>query len=104
MTVEYLEDGALVIEADLPGLDPDRDIAISIAHDVLHICAHGHHGRGVDHVSDLRDGEYERDVGLPKGTAEGQVSAVYRDGQLRVKAPLGSIVAAMSVRIPIARG
>ena len=57
MALEYVKDGSLIIQADLPGLDPDRDIAISIAHDVLHIRAHDHAGPGwVDHISDLRNG------------------------------------------------
>jgi len=105
MALEYVKDGSLVIQADLPGLDPDRDIAISIAHDVLHIRAEDRAGPGcVDHISDLRDGLYERDIALPAGTADDRVSAVYRDGQLEVRAPIGSVVAAASVVVPIARG
>ena len=105
MAFEYEENENLIIQADLPGLDPDHDIAISIAHDVLLIRAHDHGGpvHG-DHLSDLRGGVYERDIALPRGTAEDHVSAVYREGQLEVRAPIGSIVAAMSVSVPIARG
>jgi HSP20 family protein len=105
MTLEYVQGRSLFIQADLPGLDPDRDIAISIAHDILHICAHDPaRPHRVDHVSDLRDGTYEREIALPVGTVEDHNSAVYRNGQLEVRAPNGSIVAARSVEIPIARG
>jgi HSP20 family protein len=102
MALEYMKDGSLVIQADLPGLDPDRDIAISIAHDVLHIRAHDHgDSASVDRISDLRNGVYERDIALPPGSAEDQVSARYHNDQLEVRTPIGSIAAAMSVSVPI---
>jgi HSP20 family protein len=102
VALEYVEGGQLVIRADLPSLDPEVDIAISIAHDVLHICAHGHPGlRRDDHVSDLRGGTYDRQIALPPGTTEHHVRARYRAGQLEVRAPIGSRVSVDAVAIPI---
>jgi len=34
---EYREDGALVIRADLPGIDPDKDVELTVADGMLHI-------------------------------------------------------------------
>ena len=100
MTLEFVENGELVIQADLPGLDPDRDIAISIVHDVLRIRVRSQE-RAVDHISDLRDGAYERDIALPPGTTESRVRAAYRAGQLEVRAPVDARVSVDSIMIPI---
>ena len=34
---EYREDGTLVIRADLPGIDPDKDVELTVAGGMLHI-------------------------------------------------------------------
>jgi len=40
MALEYRDNASLVVYAELPGIDPDRDIEITIIHDVLHIRAY----------------------------------------------------------------
>jgi len=34
---EFREDGTLVIRADLPGIDPDKDVELTVSHGILHI-------------------------------------------------------------------
>ena len=34
---EFREDGTLVIRADLPGIDPDKDVELTVADGMLHI-------------------------------------------------------------------
>ena len=34
---EYREDGTLVARADLPGIDPDKDVELTISQGMLHI-------------------------------------------------------------------
>lgn len=36
---EYREDGTLVVRADLPGIDPDKDVELTVADGMLHIQA-----------------------------------------------------------------
>jgi HSP20 family molecular chaperone IbpA len=36
---EFREDGALVIRADLPGIDPDQDVELTVSGGMLHIQA-----------------------------------------------------------------
>jgi HSP20 family protein len=36
---EVQEDGTLVVWAELPGLDPDKDVDVSVSDGVLHISA-----------------------------------------------------------------
>jgi HSP20 family protein len=102
MALEYRDRESLVVQADLPGIDPERDLHITISHDVLHIRASRESGpEPKDHPSDLRYGTFTRDIALPPGTAEDQVTAVYREGKLEVRAPVGSAhtVVAVTVRV-----
>jgi len=103
MALEYRDNASLVVYAELPGIDPDRDIEITIIHDVLHIRAYRASGpEPKDHPSDLRYGSFVRDIPLPPGTAEDQVTATYRDGTLEVRAPFGEASATPAVTIPVA--
>jgi HSP20 family protein len=103
MALEYCENGSLIVQADLPGIDPERDIQITIVDDVLHIRACRETGpEPRDHPSDLRDGAFSRDIALPAGTTEGEVKAAYRDDRLEVRAPLGASHPAQAVVVRVA--
>lgn len=92
MAVESREGDELVIRADLPGIDPESDIQVSIMHDVLHIRAYRPMGpEPRQHPSDLRYGTFVRDIALPPGTNEDEVTAVYEDGILEIRAPGGGV-------------
>jgi len=43
---EYREDGTLVVRADLPGIDPDKDVELTVASGMLHIQAERRTGPG----------------------------------------------------------
>ncbi len=102
MALEYLDDSSLVIQAELPGVDPERDIEVWIAYDVLHIRASRDLGpEPGDHASDLRYGAFVRDIALPPGTEEEFVSATYADGLLEVRAPIGDPARPAATRIPV---
>jgi HSP20 family protein len=102
MALEFRDGDALVIQADLPGLDPERDIEVSIVSDVLHIRARGNPAAEPgDHPSDVRYGDFVRYIGLPVGCAEDQVTARYRDDVLEVRAPAGRGHRVPSIRIPV---
>lgn len=105
MALEFRDGTDLVIQADLPDVDPDRDIEVWISHDVLHIRARGRPGReeGAP-LSDLRDGAFVRDIALPAGIGEAHVSARYGDGRLEVRAPIEGSTEHTAHRIPVLRG
>jgi HSP20 family molecular chaperone IbpA len=89
MAEEFRDDEKFLLVADVPGLQPDRDISVSITADILHIRAQRSDGACVPQ-SDLREGTFSRDIRLPLGTDEWKVSAKYADGVLEVRAPLRS--------------
>jgi HSP20 family molecular chaperone IbpA len=87
MAEEFRDEEKFVLMADVPGLDPDRDILVSVASDVLHVRAERSDGAGVPN-SDLREGLFTRDIRLPAGTDEWNLSANYTDGVLEIRAPM----------------
>ncbi len=89
---EFREDGTLVLRADLPGIDPDRDVAVTLSDGMLHIEAERHaeeNGEEKDYVrKELRYGLMSRSLPLPMGAAEADVTANYKDGVLEVRVPV----------------
>jgi HSP20 family protein len=106
--VEEFTDGEeLVVKAELPGIDPERDIDVSVENGVLTIAAERRESsrekfdKGFH--SEFRYGSFVRQVRLPAGTSPEVVSATYKDGVLEIRMPKPSAEAA-SRRIQIQRG
>lgn len=84
----FTKDGKYVVRADLPGVDPEKDIEVKVDGDVLTI--HGER-REEEHDgghSEVRYGSFTRSVRLPKGASASDVSAHYDAGVLEVTVPL----------------
>jgi HSP20 family protein len=90
---EYTEDGHVVVRAELPGIDPERDVQITINDHVLEIRAERrqeeHEELKQGYRSEFRYGSFNRSFRLPKEATESDVAASYEDGILEVKIPLG---------------
>lgn len=105
---EFTEDGTLVVRAELPDIDPDEDVDLSVANGVLHISAHREEKserkeKGMYH-SEFRYGSFSRDVPLPEGTEDSDITATYKDGILEVRAPLPEEREEGVTRVPISHG
>ena len=90
---EFREDGTLVVRAELPGIDPDRDVEITVAEGTLCIRAerrerHEARGDGDFYRSEFRYGQFTRTLPLPSGVGAEEVAADYTDGILEVRLPL----------------
>jgi HSP20 family protein len=89
---EVSEEGTHVIRAELPGIDPDKDVEISIHGGMLHLQAsrtERQEDRDNDtYRSEFRYGRFERALPLPAGTTEKDVTTTYRDGVLEVRLPV----------------
>ena len=106
--VEEFTDGEqLVVKAELPGVDPERDIDVSVDNGVLTIAAERRESNrekfDKGFHSEFRYGSFVRQVRLPAGTSPEVVSATYKDGVLEIRMPKPSAEAA-SRRIQIQRG
>lgn len=88
---EAVEEGQLVIRAELPGLDPDKDIEVVVEDNALTIHAERHQSvedrDSNGYRTEFRYGRFLRRVPLPPGTSVEVVSASYRDGVLEVRMP-----------------
>lgn len=89
---EHVEDDHLVVRAELPGIDPERDVDVTLADDRLTITAQRQERsesteRGRQR-SEFRYGTFTRTLVVPPGTDPAQVTAAYADGILTISAPL----------------
>ena len=88
---EVHEDGTLLVRAEIPGVDPDKDIDVSISQGVLHIGAtrseRSEETSEKSHRSEFRYGSFHRDLMLPRGVDSKAVKAGYKDGILEVRIP-----------------
>ncbi|GAA3239256.1 Hsp20/alpha crystallin family protein [Actinocorallia longicatena] len=83
-TEDYVEDGRFVVRADLPGLDPARDIDLSVERGHLEIRAVRRvplHERGHAGIS---YGLFRRVLRLPEGADGASLETDYTDGVLRL--------------------
>jgi HSP20 family protein len=88
---EYREDGTLVVHADLPGIDPDKDVELTVAGGMLHIEAERRQEEKREEKGYLRQevryGSFSRSLPLPEGVAEADITATYKDGVLEIRIP-----------------
>ncbi len=84
---EYVEDGRFIVRAELPGLDPDKDVSVDIAHGALSIHAERHQ-HGENRRSEFHYGSFTRTLTLPQGADESKVTARYDAGILEITVPV----------------
>ena len=106
---EFVEDGTLVVRVEIAGIDPEKDVEISLEGDVLHISAERREEEETkerDYTRrELRYGSFRRDLLVPSGTTEADVKASYKDGILEVRVPTEvEAPAAPAAKIPISKG
>jgi HSP20 family protein len=89
---EFVEDDKLVVRAELPGIDPDRDVDIEIRDRSLRIRAERRQEQrteeGGRYRSEFRYGTFTRVIPLASDVKEEDVKASYRDGILEVRVPI----------------
>lgn len=91
---EYTDDGETVIRAELPGIDPEKDVDVSVEDGMLRIRAsreeRSEEERPDGYHSEFRYGTLLRGLRLPDGISEDDVRATYKDGILEVRVPTPS--------------
>ncbi len=90
---EFRQNGDLVVRAEIPGMDPDKDVEVAVDDSTLCISARreekseqGEREKGTYH-SEFRYGQFSRTLTLPKGVAADQVTATCKNGVLEVRVP-----------------
>lgn len=88
---EFQENGTLVIRAELPGMDPDKDVELTVSDGMLHIHAQRREEEEKEDKGYLRReihyGTFSRTLAMPEGIAESDIKASYQNGILEVRVP-----------------
>ena len=98
---ETIRDKCYVIRAELPGLDPENDIEVTVDGRILTIRAERRQQDSGPHRSEFRYGSLTRAVRLPARVDASDVTARYDKGVLEISIPVGA-VKPEGTRIPIA--
>jgi HSP20 family protein len=97
---DFVDGNHYVIRAEMPGVDPEHDVDVSVVGDILTIRGERkeeHHKRG---RQEFRYGAFERSIQLPKGAETDRIQANYSAGVLELRVPFTS-TAAEARRVPI---
>ena len=101
---DFHDEGEYVLRAELPGIDPDKDVDIEIQDGVLTVKAERHERKTGQHRSEFRYGAFSRSLTLPAGADESNVNATYRDGILEIRVPLKEEQKAEPKHVTIVKG
>ncbi len=85
---DRITDTEYVLRAELPGLDPDKDVQITTLNGVLTVKAERREEDKGLNRSEFRYGMLHRSVRLPANADESAIKATYRNGILEVTVPL----------------
>ena len=89
---EFRDAGIQVIRAELAGIDPEKDVEITVQDGMLRIAAQ----RWVEEKTEdkgytrheLRYGSFSRALPMPEGAGESDIKASYKDGILEIRIPV----------------
>ena len=82
---DYVKDGRYVLRAELPGIDPEKDLDVTASHGVLTIKADRLDKTEGTHRSEFRYGTSVRTIRLPANADEEHIQASYGSGVLEVE-------------------
>lgn len=89
---EYRDGEAQVIRAELPGIDPAKDVEITVADGLLHINAERRVEEKTQDMGftrhEMRYGSFTRTLPLTDGATESDITASYKDGILQIRVPV----------------
>ncbi|ALO06477.1 Heat shock protein [Streptomyces venezuelae] len=97
-------DGMYILRAELPGMDPDDDIGITVDDNLITVSAEHSESEEDKEHSEFRYGSFRRTVRLPATIPADDVEASYTDGILTIRIPMPDEEEATLVRtIPVKR-
>lgn len=100
---DFMDDGTFVVRAELPGMDPEKDIELDVSNDTLTIRGERREEHKDKHHHELHYGSFYRSVHLPVGVKAEDVKATYNDGVLEVRVPTPEKPAEPH-RVPVVKG
>jgi len=101
---EYVEDDHYLIRAELAGIDPEKDVEVTVGSGYLTIRAERSDKIQGKHRSEFRYGSFSRTLTLPVNADEDAVTASYRDGILTVSVGLKTEEKKSAKKIEVVKG
>ncbi|MDF9750457.1 Hsp20/alpha crystallin family protein [Arthrobacter sp. ES3-54] len=104
---EYRDGNTMVVRTDVPGIDPDQDIDITVTDGALHIVARRREPADKDqpgYRSEVHYGEHSRSIPLPRGANLDTIEASYIDGVLEVRTQLPEQTGTSATKVHVSRG
>jgi len=98
---DYTEDGHYVVRAEIAGIDPEKELDVSVGAGYLSIRAERSSHVDGKHRSEFRYGAFSRTVALPAGADPADVTAEYAGGILTIKVALKSEHQEAVTKIPV---
>ncbi|GAA2437649.1 Hsp20/alpha crystallin family protein [Actinomadura vinacea] len=98
---DFVVDDDYVIRAELPGLDPGKDVEITVTGGTLHIHAERQEWQKETHRSEFRYGTFSRSLALPAEIDPDEITADYDKGILTVRVPLPKAAKREAKRITV---
>jgi HSP20 family molecular chaperone IbpA len=99
---DFEEDGTYVLRAEMPGIDPDKDVEVGVSGDVLTISGRRQEEERDKKHSEFRYGSFTRSLRLPPGSDRSGIVATYENGVLEVRVPVGDARAEVT-KVPVQR-
>ena len=99
---DFVEDDTYVLRAEMPGIDPDKDVQVEVIDDVLMIRGERKEEQHERNRHEFHYGSFERSLRLPRGIKADAVEASYADGVLELRIPVDGDEP-QSTRIPVQR-
>jgi HSP20 family protein len=85
---DYVKEGRYIVRAELPGVDPQKEIDVSVSDGILNIRAERREEEVDKTHSEFRYGSFSRRIVLPPGADEDHIEASYDKGILEVAVDL----------------
>ena len=101
---DYTEDGHYVVRAEIAGIDPEKDLEVSVGAGYLSIRVERSGQLEGKHRSEFRYGSFSRTLELPPGADADDVTAEYANGILTIKVAVKGEQQEAVKRIPVTAG
>lgn len=104
---EFIDGNTQVVRAEMPGIDPEKDVDVTVMNGILRIKAKREekteHKEKGGYRTEFRYGSFTRDIPLPDGIKDEDVTATYTDGVLEVRAPVPEETHPPSRKVQVSR-
>jgi len=101
---DYTEDGHYVVRAEIAGIDPEKELEVSVGAGYLSIRVERSGQLDGKHRSEFRYGSFSRTLELPPGADADDVTADYANGILTIKVAVKGEPKEAVKRIPVTVG